>query len=259
MDNIDGLTVLLTRAREDAAVWAEGLAARGARAVVFPCIEPQPIRDAATAAALTAALCGADWRVLSSVRGVHGVAEFAGSRSVADVSIATVGNATAAAADQELGRVDLVAADGTGRDLAEALAQRLVETQARQPIESTEQSRRGDDQAVRVVAAGAQGSRRDLDEVLEPLGIEVSRVAVYRTAVARGEGRRESIASMGVDAIFLASPSAVSGLLARARVPEGVGIITIGPSTTRAAREAGLRVDGEACRRDLEGMIEAIP
>ena len=248
MDNIDGLTVLLTRAREDAAAWAEGLAARGARAVVFPCIEPQPIRDEATAAALTAALRRADWLVLSSVRGVHGVAELSGSRSVADVSIATVGKATAATANRELGRVDLVAPGGTARDLAETLAHRLAE-----------QSRRGAGQSIRVVAAGAQSSRRDLEEVLEPLGVEVSRVAVYRTAVARGKGRRESIASMGIDAIFLASPSAVSGLLARARVPEGVGIITIGPSTTRAARKAGLRVDGEACRRDLEGMIEAIP
>ena len=64
---------------------------------------------------------------------------------------------------------------------------------------------------------------------------------------------------MDVDAIFLASPSAVAGLLARAHVPESVSIITIGPSTTRAAREAGLRVAGEAAGRDLEGMIEAIP
>jgi uroporphyrinogen-III synthase len=48
-------------------------------------------------------------------------------------------------------------------------------------------------------------------------------------------------------------------LLARTHVPKNVQIITIGPSTTLAAHEAGLHVDGEAAGRDLEGMIEAIP
>ncbi len=248
MTDIDGLTVLLTRARDDADAWAEGLAARGARAVVFPCIEIQPIRDDATTDALITALDRADWLVLSSVRGVHGVAEIAGSASVTDVSVAAVGKATAAAAERELGRVDLVAPGGTGRDLAEALAHRIAQLPPGEEGHS-----------VRVVAAGAEKPRRDLEEVLEPPGFEVLRVAVYRTVIAQGEAQRKSIASMGIDAIFLASPSAVSGLLAQAHVPEHVDIITIGPSTTRAAREAGLRVDAEASRRDLEGMIEAIP
>ena len=37
--DVNGLTVLLTRAREDAEAWAVDLAERGARAVIFPCIE----------------------------------------------------------------------------------------------------------------------------------------------------------------------------------------------------------------------------
>ena len=242
--NVDGLTVLLTRAREDAEVWADGLAARGARAVVFPCLEGQPIRDQVTAAKLVAALRDADWLVVSSVRGVRGVAALAGRRSVANVSIAAVGRATAAAAERELGHVDLIGPGGTVRTLAESLAEGLPN---------------GDSRSIRVVAAGAEKPSRDLEATLEPLGIAVSHVAVYRTVVAPPEEPREDIEGMAVDAIFLASPSAVAGLLARAHVPAGVPIITIGPSTTRAAREAGLRVDGEAVGRDLEGMIEAIP
>lgn len=242
--NVDGLTVLLTRAREDAEVWADGLAARGGRAVVFPCIEGRPIRDQATAAKLVAALHDADWLVVSSVRGVGGVAALAGPRSVVSVSIAAVGRTTADAAERELGRVDLIGPDGTIRTLAESLAERLADS---------------DPRSIRVVGAGAEKPSRDLEATLEPLGIVVSHVAVYRTVVAPAEEPREDIAGMNVDAIFLASPSAVAGLLARAHVPESVPIITIGPSTTRAAREAGLRVDGEATGRDLEGMIEAIP
>ncbi len=244
MGNVDGLTVLLTRAREDAEVWADGLAARGGRAVVFPCIEGRPIRDQATAARLVAALRDADWLIVSSVRGVGGVAALAGPQSVADVSIAAVGRTTADAAERELGHVDLIGPGGTVRTLAESLAKRLSG---------------GDTRSIRVVAAGAEKLSRDLEGTLQPLGIDVSHVAVYRTVVAPAEEPREDIAGMDVDAIFLASPSAVAGLVARARVPESVPIITIGPSTTRAARKAGLRVDGEAAGRDLEGMIEAIP
>jgi uroporphyrinogen-III synthase len=212
--------------------------------VIFPCIEGQSIRDEATASKLIATLGEAEWLVVSSVRGVHGVAALAGPRAVANISIAAVGKTTAAAAERALGHVDLVAEGGTVRTLAERLAECFTNEVSR---------------SVRVVTAGAEKPNRDLDEVLEPLGIEVAHIAVYRTLVARTEEPREDIANMNVDAIFLASPSAVVGLLARVHVPKNVQIITIGPSTTRAAQEAGLCVDGEATVRDLKGMIEAIP
>ena len=129
--NVDGLTVLLTRAREDAEVWAHRLAARGGRAVVFPCIEGRPIRDEATVAKLVAVLGDADWLVVSSVRGVRGVAALAGPQSVVRVSIAAVGRTTADAAERELGHVDLIGADGTARTLAESLADRLADADPR--------------------------------------------------------------------------------------------------------------------------------
>ena len=235
--DVNGLTVLLTRAREDAEAWAVDLAERGARAVIFPCIKGQEIRDEATADKLVAALGDADWLVVSSVRGVRGVAALAGLRTVAEVSIAAVGRTTAAAAKQELGHVDLIGEGGTIRTLAKTLAECLTDDDRR---------------LVRVVSAGAEKPNPDFEEVLQPLGIEMSHIAVYRTLVAQAEEPRGDI-------IFLASPSAVAGLLARTHVPKKVQIITIGPSTTRAAHEAGLHVDGEAAGRDLEGMIEAIP
>ena len=67
MGDVNGLTVLLTRAREDAEDWAGDLAERGARAVIFPCIEGQEIRDEATAYKLVTALGDADWLIVSSV------------------------------------------------------------------------------------------------------------------------------------------------------------------------------------------------
>jgi uroporphyrinogen-III synthase len=244
MSSLEGHTILVTRATDDAEAWAVELAARGARAVVFPCIASEPLRDADTERALAEALDGADWLALTSVRGVQGVAEILGARGAGGVAVAAVGDKTATAARRLLGGVDLVAPEETARSLADALAEHVRDARREGPM--------------RVVVAGAASSRRDLEEHLEPLGVEVRRVTVYRTVVPPPQEPREDLATRGVDTIFLASPSAVAGLLARASVPAGVRIITIGPSTSAAARGAGLRVHGEAAARGLEGMIEAM-
>ncbi len=245
MRSLSDRTILVTRSAEDAPAWVEELSGRGARTVVFPCIARQPIRDPETAAALGAALDTADWLVLTSVQGAHGVAERVGARRVAGARGAVVGEVTELAAREALGRVDLVAPNGTGRSLATSLAQEIRDALR---AEST-----------RVVAAGAENARLDLEEVLGPLGVEVQRIPVYRTVPATVQEPRQDLGALGVDTIFLASPSAVAGLLARAVVPDAAHIITIGPSTSEAARAAGLRVDGEAAARSLEGMIEVIP
>lgn len=245
MGDVRGRTILVTRSAEDAQSWATELGAHGARAVVFPCIACEPIRDPETAAALEGALEDADWLVFSSVRGVHGATELVGARRAGSANVAVVGDATESAARHALGRVDLVASGGTGRSLGVDLARRIRD------------SLRAD--STRVVAAGAESPRSDLEEALEPLGVQVRRIAVYRTVPASVQQPPEDLGALGVDTIFLASPSAVTGLLARAGVPPTARIITIGPSTSEAARDAGLRVDGEAVGRGLEAMIEATP
>ena len=245
MRSLSGRIILVTRSAEEAPVWAAELSGRGATTVVFPCITRRPIRDPDTAAMLATALESADWLVLTSVHGAHGVAELVGTRRVADARVAVVGEATARAARQVLGRVDLVAPNGTGLSLGEGLARRIRDTLGTH--------------STRVVAAGAENARLDLEEALAPLGVEVQRIPVYRTVPAAAQEPREDLVVLGVDTIFLASPSAVAGLLARAVVPDDARIITIGPSTSEAVRDAGLRVDGEAATRSLEGMIEAMP
>ncbi|MGD8815756.1 MAG: uroporphyrinogen-III synthase [Acidobacteriota bacterium] len=240
----NGRCILVTRGEEDSQKWVAELAARGLRALAFPCIASETIRDAQTAEQLGAALDEADWLVLTSVRGVRGVAELVGARRAGKVSIAAVSETTAAAARQAFGHVDLTAPDGTAASLGEALAGVLRD------------SSRG--AAFRVVAAGAETPRRDLEDALMPLGVQVQRIAVYRTVPAPLQEPREDLGARGIDTVFLASPSAVTGLLARAVVPGAAHIITIGPSTSAAARDAGLAVHGEAAARSLEAMIEAM-
>jgi uroporphyrinogen III methyltransferase/synthase len=107
--------------------------------------------------------------------------------------------------------------------------------------------------------AAADRAPLEIEQVLEPMGVEVRRVAVYETVPA---GRREpkiDLAERGIEVVFLASPSAVQGLAAQAAVPPSAKLISIGPSTSEAIRQAGWQVAGEARTRDIEGLVEAIP
>jgi len=237
-------TVLVTRAEEDAGPWVAALEARGARVEVLPCIRCEPIRDPETAAGLRTSLETADWLVFTSRRGVEAAAEITGGASgVGDsVRIAVVGPATEREALARFGRVDLRAEHGTGEALARDLAARLEGAGPK-----------------RLVVAAADRARRHFEDVLGPAGHEVVRVAVYRTVPAPPRSPRVDLGSRGVDTILLASPSAVEGLLHQAVFSkERTSIISIGPSTTEAARAAGLEVTGEADRPTLEGLLKVI-
>jgi uroporphyrinogen III methyltransferase/synthase len=41
-------------------------------------------------------------------------------------------------------------------------------------------------------------------------------------------------------------------------LPNGARVISIGPVTSAAARAAGLEVDAEAARHDVDGLVEAL-
>jgi uroporphyrinogen-III synthase len=60
-----------------------------------------------------------------------------------------------------------------------------------------------------------------------------------------------------VEAIWLASPSAVTGLLNQAELDPRTRVITIGPTTSAAARDAGIVVGAEARCPTFTGMLEA--
>ena len=53
--------------------------------------------------------------------------------------------------------------------------------------------------------------------LIEPLGVEVQRIAVYRTVPAPPQEPREKLDELGVNTIFLASPSALKGLMRTSR------------------------------------------
>jgi len=68
---------------------------------------------------------------------------------------------------------------------------------------------------------------------------------------------RRRLGREGIDLVVVASPSALEGLLNQAEVDPPVSLISLGPTTSRAVRDAGLPVAAEADRPDVTATIEA--
>lgn len=244
MSPVAGRTVLITRPAEDAAEWAEPITAQGGRPVVFPCLVTEPLATPETVEALARALTGAQFLAFTSRRGVEAGAALLREPLPDDIHIAAVGPTTAAAARRLFGRVELVAAEETGQGLGQALLRKYAAALYEQP---------------KVAIAAAERGMSSIEEILIPAGIEVARVAVYRTSPSPPQTPPVDLAGLGIDTILLASPSAVTGLMHRAVVPPSAFVVTIGPTTSAAARAAGLTVGAEARRPGLAGLLEVLP
>ncbi|MFI5309995.1 MAG: uroporphyrinogen-III synthase [Gemmatimonadales bacterium] len=240
---LHGRRVLVTRAREDADRWASVLARLGAEPFVLPCLVTEPIDDAETAGALREALTVATWLVVTSARGVDAVAHLLAAPLPRHTRVAAVGPATARAATAQLGRVDLVSSGSTSGSLGAELASLLCETPGAGRC---------------VLVAGAAGGRQDAERELAAAGIPTRRVDVYRTVPVAPSALKRELAADGVDDVLLASPSAVTGLVNCAVLPAEARVFTIGPTTSAAARAAGLSVTAEARSPNLDGMLEAM-
>ena len=235
-----GPRVLLTRSEEDCAEWAERLARHGADAVALPCIRCEPIATPVSKAALAAAVPSTDWLVFTSRRGVEAFAALDRPALPAQCRVAVVGAATAEAAKTELGRVDVVGS-GTAAALGATLAD-LGELILHP----------------RVLLAVAENAGDALERTLEAAGAQCVRLEVYRTVPAPPAEPRRPLSTLRVDNVVLASPSAVTGFVHQVDVDAPVRFYTIGPSTTAAARDAGLPVTAEAREPSFEGILEAM-
>lgn len=238
VQTLSGRGILLTRSAEDCAAWAEELERLGASPVVLPCIECEVLDTPRLRSELAVALLEADWLVFTSRRGVEALTRLAPGALAHRTRVAVVGTTTGEAARATLGRVDLV-----GAGTAQALAGELV-------------AALGED--ARVVLALAANAGRLLEGELDSAGAHTLRFNVYRTVPAAADGRKQSLAALGVDAVLFASPSAVEGFVNRVDTDLAVGYFTIGPATSKAANAHGLAVTGEARAPNLQGLLEAM-
>jgi uroporphyrinogen-III synthase len=240
-----GRRVLVTRAIEDSGIWSTRLIALGAEAVILPCINTEFFHDEDTRTRLEAALLDADWLCITSARCADAVArltDISAIQRTPPIRVAAVGGATAAAARTQLGCTPFVARGGTSRTLGEELLNELAPAPA----------------ISKIVVAGAEDGRTDLEEVLVPGGALVTRVNVYRTVPAERSGPALDHVAENISDVVLASPSAVQGWLNQVSSPGSVRIFTIGPTTSAAVTAAGFIVAGEAVHPTFDSLVEAM-
>jgi uroporphyrinogen-III synthase len=232
--------ILITRDDSDSAKWVDELAMRGFVAVARPCIETETIATQDVRHTLAASLAGAEWLVFTSKRGVTATAELLDEPLPPGVNIAAVGATTRTHAELLFDRPALVADEATAVGLGTTMCRKL-EAEKTGPI----------------VLAVAENAGPILEETLTDAGFAVQRVDVYRTLPRRTAESKLPLSSTGCDTVFLASPSAVEGFMNEFTLDTPARIVTIGPSTTSAARGSGLDVFAEAAEPSLEGMLEA--
>jgi uroporphyrinogen III methyltransferase / synthase len=242
---LHGRRVVVTRARAQASGLAATLRALGAEVVELPAIRIEPrtesaeVRDAVGSIGEYALVC------LTSPNGVRLLFEALAdggrdARALANATVAAIGSGTARALREQGIVTDVVPERFVAEALVDALAD--VEVEGR-----------------RVLVARAAEARDVLPDALRARGAEVDVVALYETV--REEPSAEAVeAAQAADYVTFTSSSTVTNLTAALgdRFPPSARVVSIGPVTSEAVRTAGLEVDVEAERHDIDGLLDAL-
>jgi uroporphyrinogen III methyltransferase/synthase len=241
---LHGRLVVVTRARAQASGLAKTLRGLGAEVVELPAIRIEPRIENAEVKQAVERIGEYSLIVLTSPNGVQLLFEAlrtAGldARALA-TTVAAIGPGTARALAKCGVSADIVPERFVAESLVEALGS--VKVTGR-----------------RVLVARAAGARDVVPEHLSGRGAEVDVVALYETV--REEPSLEAVeAAQSADYVTFTSSSTVSNLTDALgdRFPSAARIVSIGPVTSEAARDAGLKVHVEAERHDIDGLLSAL-
>ena len=242
---LHGRSVVVTRARAQASGLARTLRLLGAEVVELPAIrfesrvQSDAVRRAVEEIESYSLVCLTS---PNAVRLLFEALRNAGrdARALAGATVAAIGPGTAAALTRHGIDADVLPEKFVAEALLEALAATEVEGR-------------------RVLIPRAAEARDVLPDGLRERGAEVDDVALYETV--REEPAPEAIeAAQAADYVTFTSSSTVRNLTEAlgGRFPDGARVISIGPVTSEAAREAGLTVHAEAERHDIDGLLEAL-
>lgn len=250
LSSLSGKRVVVTRAPHQAVDLVELLQSRGARPILYPCINIQPPEDTTDLdAALLAAAGGYfDWLVITSANTALIVQQRMQSLdfSLEGMSVAAVGPKTTEAVRQLLGlEVSVVAEEYTAEGLALAL---------------------GDLAGQRVLLPQSAIAQATLAKALRAAGASVMAVEAYRTEIGRGgEDVASMLAAGEIAAITFTSPSTAQNFVQRLAEENGrpslldsTCLAAIGPVTAKAMRKLGLRVNIMPERFTLLNLVKAL-
>jgi len=243
-----GKQIVVTRAKGQADALSARLRALGAGVIELPTIEIQPASDYTPLDRAISKLDSYDWLIFTSANGVRFFLERLDASSTdlrsLGARICAIGPATRAAVAALHLKVDLMGKEYVAEGLLEAFAAH-------------------DLAGKRVLLPRAAVARDLVPAELARRGAMVRVVEAYRTVVPE-QAARQAAEIFGAprkpDCITFTSSSTVQNFVAAAGVAalEGVAVASIGPITTRTARDLGIVVTAEAAVFSVDGLVEAI-
>jgi uroporphyrinogen III methyltransferase/synthase len=245
---LSGKRIVVTRTRKQAGALTEQLRGLGADVIELPTIRIEPPTDLRAFAELVQDAHGYDWIVFTSPNGVNAFFDlfyklYDDAREIGGARIAAIGPATAQRLKDFHLHVDL--------QPEEFVAESLVR----------EFRKEGGIENLRVLVARAEKARDLLPKELSALGAIVDEGFAYRTVPETRDdiGARRRLLEEGADLITFTSSSTVENFLAlELPWPAKMQVASIGPITSKTARDRGLDVAIEARRHDISGLVEAI-
>jgi uroporphyrinogen III methyltransferase/synthase len=255
---LEGRTVMITRAREQAAEFAAELEAYGARVVACPTIEIVPPASYAQLDEAIENIFGYDWLVLTSANAVeHFLARLTSAGN--DVSeldslrVCAIGEATAARLFEAHVHVDVIPEQSRAEGVYAALEAYLG---GREQFEN-----------LNFLLPRAAVARDFLPRALEAAGARCDAVEAYRTVRPETTDRARAEALLvggGVDVVTFTSSSTVHNFAqlfdTRDLRPllSGVRVACIGAVTAETAAEYGLRADVVPAESNARALARAV-
>ena len=245
---LSGKRIVVTRTRKQAGGLTEQLRGLGADVLELPTIRIEPPTDLRAFAELVQDAHAYDWIVFTSANGVNAFFDlfyklYNDAREIGGARIAAIGPATGQRLKDFHIHVDLQPEEF----VAEALAREF--------------RKEGGVENLRVLIARAEKARDLLPKELSALGAIVDEGFAYRTVPETRDdiGARRRLLEEGADLITFTSSSTVENFLAlELPWPAKMQVASIGPITSKTARDRGLAVAVEARRHDIPGLVEAI-
>jgi len=245
---LSGKRIVITRTRKQASALSSKLRALGAQVIELPTIRIEPPNDLRSFAELVQDAHIYDWIVFTSANGVEAFFEiffklYDDAREIGAARIAAIGPATAQRVKDFHLHVDL--------QPEEFVAEAVVK----------EFQKQGGIENLRILLVGAEKTRDVLLKELSALGAIVDQAFAYRTVPETRDttGARRQLAREGADLITFTSSSTVENFLALGLPwPKGMQVASIGPITSKTARDHGLKIAVEAHQHDIDGLVQVI-
>jgi len=248
-----GQRIVVTRARDQAAQLARPLAEFGADVLEIPVIKIEPPSRRQDLVDALLELNSYDWLIFTSPNGVtaffdYFFRQYHDMRDIGGVRIAAVGPATAKKLKELHLQVDLMPDEAIAANIAEAFSE----------YESIEN--------LKICLLRAEVANRELPQGLEALGAIVDDIAVYRTVPETEDvnGSAAKLLETGADWITFTSGSTVENFHARFGLPgllkkfPKIKTASIGPETSKALTQLGIRPDIEAGQHTTEGLVQVL-